>query len=170
MNIKAATYKLYTYNTRRLLPTISVKRMIAYSLAYLSVQLAQHDSFPTCSRISKKHTYALQNVSTWKPHRRRRQCIKFPHHTQQRVEIRSTRLQDTRYETTLQPFVRETFIYTTTSPTNYDVGLQARIINQSIDQSCIFRVVQVIKSLQDPLEVGNNLPGINDNVRERGLE
>ena len=37
-------------------------------------------------------------------------------------------------------------------------------------QSCIFRVVQVIKSLQDPLEVGNNLPGINDNVRERGLE
>jgi len=31
-------------------------------------------------------------------------------------------------------------------------------------------VVQVIKSLQDPLEVGNNLPGINDNVRERGVE
>ena len=31
-------------------------------------------------------------------------------------------------------------------------------------------MVQVIKSLQDPLEVGNNLPGINDNVRERGLE
>ena len=30
------------------------------------------------------------------------------------------------------------------------------IIN--INQSCIFRVVQVIKSLQDPLEVGNNLP------------
>jgi len=27
------------------------------------------------------------------------------------------------------------------------------------NQSCIFRVVQVIKSLQDPLEVGNNLPG-----------
>ena len=44
------------------------------------------------------------------------------------------RLQDTRYETTLQPFVRETFIHTTTSPTNYDVGLQARIINQSINQ------------------------------------
>jgi len=41
---------------------------------------------------------------------------------------------------------------------------------QSINQSCIFRVVQVIKLLQDPLEVGNNLPGINDNVRERGLE
>ena len=39
-----------------------------------------------------------------------------------------------------------------------------------ITQSCIFRVVQVIKSLQAPLEVGNNLPGINDNVRERGLE
>jgi len=36
----------------------------------------------------------------------------------------------------------------------------------SINQSYIFRVVQVIKSLQDPLEVGNNLPGINDNVRE----
>jgi len=34
---------------------------------------------------------------------------------------------------------------------------------QSINhQSCIFRVVQVIKSLQDPLEVGNNLTGIND--------
>ena len=27
-----------------------------------------------------------------------------------------------------------------------------------------------MKSLQDPLEVGNNLPGIDDNVRERGLE
>ena len=36
---------------------------------------------------------------------------------------------------------------------------------QTIDQSCISTVVQVIKSLQDPLEVGNNLPGINDNVR-----
>jgi len=34
-----------------------------------------------------------------------------------------------------------------------------------------FRVVQVIKSLQDidPLEVGNDLSGINDNVREGGL-
>ena len=41
---------------------------------------------------------------------------------------------------------------------------------QSIDQSCIFRVVQVTKSLQDPLEVGNNLPGISDNVREWGLK
>ena len=41
-------------------------------------------------------------------------------------------------------------------------------INQSINH--VFTVVQVIKSLQDPLEVGNNLPGINDNVRERGLE
>jgi len=40
-------------------------------------------------------------------------------------------------------------------------------INQSI---MLFRVVQVTKSLQDPLEVGNNLVGINDNVRERGLE
>ena len=29
-------------------------------------------------------------------------------------------------------------------------------------------MVQVIKSHQDPLEVGNNLPGISDNVRERG--
>ena len=36
----------------------------------------------------------------------------------------------------------------------------------SINQS----MVQVIKSLRDPLEVGNNLPGINDNVRERGVE
>jgi len=42
--------------------------------------------------------------------------------------------------------------------------------DQSINQSCIFRVVKGIKSLQDPLEVGNNLPGINDNVRERSLE
>ena len=41
--------------------------------------------------------------------------------------------------------------------------------NQSINHSCIF-VVQVIKSLQDPLEVENNLLGISDNVRERGLE
>ena len=30
----------------------------------------------------------------------------------------------------------------------------------------MFSVVQVIKSLHDPLEVGNNLPGINDNVKE----
>ena len=29
----------------------------------------------------------------------------------------------------------------------------------SINQSCIFRVVQVIKSLHDPQEVRNNLPG-----------
>jgi len=36
----------------------------------------------------------------------------------------------------------------------------------SINQSRIFRVVHVMKSLQGPLEVGNNLPGINDNVRE----
>ena len=40
-------------------------------------------------------------------------------------------------------------------------------ISQSINQSIMFfRVVQVTKSLQDPLEVGNNLPGISDNVRE----
>jgi len=43
-------------------------------------------------------------------------------------------------------------------------------VHQSVNLSCIFRVVQVIKSLQDPLEVGNTLPGIDDNVRERGLE
>jgi len=42
---------------------------------------------------------------------------------------------------------------------------------QSISQSVMhFRVVQVIKSLQDPLDVGNNLPGINHNVGERRLE
>ena len=40
-------------------------------------------------------------------------------------------------------------------------GQGQTIINQSINQSCICTVVQVIKSLQDPLEVGNNLPGIN---------
>jgi len=39
----------------------------------------------------------------------------------------------------------------------------------SVSQSCIFRVVEVIKSLQDPLQMANNLSGINDNVRERGL-
>jgi len=37
---------------------------------------------------------------------------------------------------------------------------------QRLRQSCIFRVVQVTKSLQDPLEVENNLPEISDNVRE----
>ena len=38
---------------------------------------------------------------------------------------------------------------------------------QSINQSImLFRVVQVTKSLQDPLEVGNSLLGISDNVRE----
>ena len=36
-------------------------------------------------------------------------------------------------------------------------------INQSI---MLFRVVQVTKSLQGPLEVGNSLLGISDNVRE----
>ena len=41
------------------------------------------------------------------------------------------------------------------------------IVNQSINRH---RMVQIIKSLQDPPEVGNNLPGIGDNVRERGLE
>jgi len=46
--------------------------------------------------------------------------------------------------------------------------LTSQSINQSVNQSCIFRVVQVTKSLQDPLEVGNNLLGIDDNVRERG--
>ena len=37
---------------------------------------------------------------------------------------------------------------------------------QSINQSCIFRLVQVIKSLQDQLAVGNNLIGINNNVTD----
>jgi len=45
-----------------------------------------------------------------------------------------------------------------------------RLGSIAINQSCIFRMVQVIKSLLDPLEVGNNLTGINDNVRERGIE
>ena len=40
-------------------------------------------------------------------------------------------------------------------------------INQSMNQSCIFRMVQVIKSLQDPLKVGDNLTDIDENVRER---
>jgi len=44
--------------------------------------------------------------------------------------------------------------------------IEQRRSYRSINQSCIFRVVQVTKSLQDPLEVGNNLPGISDNVRE----
>jgi len=34
-----------------------------------------------------------------------------------------------------------------------------RVLGQSINRSCIFRVVQVIKSLKDPMEVGNNLSG-----------
>jgi len=44
------------------------------------------------------------------------------------------------------------------------------MVNSPVNQSWSFRVVQVVKSLQDPLEVGNNLPGIDDNVRERGTE
>jgi len=43
-------------------------------------------------------------------------------------------------------------------------------LHSSINQSCIDRMVQVIKSLQDPLEVGNDLQGISDNVREWDLE
>ena len=46
----------------------------------------------------------------------------------------------------------------------------AHSISQSVNQSCIFRVVQVIKPLQDPLAMGHNLTGIDDNVRERVLE
>jgi len=34
----------------------------------------------------------------------------------------------------------------------------------------IFRVVWEIKSLHDPLKVGDDLTGIDDNVRKRGLE
>ena len=49
--------------------------------------------------------------------------------------------------------------------------LQMGCLMYSINQSImLFSVVQVTKSLQDPLEVGNSLPGISDNVRERGLE
>jgi len=40
-------------------------------------------------------------------------------------------------------------------------------INQSTNQSImLFRVVQVTKSLQDPLEVGNSLLGISHDVRK----
>jgi len=50
-------------------------------------------------------------------------------------------------------------------------SLSRTIVGASISQSVMyFRVVQVTKSLQDPLEVGNNLPGISDNVPERGVE
>ena len=56
----------------------------------------------------------------------------------------------------------------TTELCGVEDGVVNTIENQSINQSCIFRVVQVIKSLQNPLEVGNSLPGINDNVREQG--
>jgi len=41
-------------------------------------------------------------------------------------------------------------------PVGQTVGYFSSIFVVSINQSCIFRVVQVIKSLQDPLEVGNN--------------
>jgi len=50
------------------------------------------------------------------------------------------------------------------------VNLLASVFQPSVNQSCIFRLVPVIQSRQDPLEVVNNLPGINGNVRERGLE
>jgi len=43
--------------------------------------------------------------------------------------------------------------------------LRRRKATEQINQSCSFRVVQVIKSLQGPLEAGNSLPGINDDVR-----
>jgi len=60
---------------------------------------------------------------------------------------------------------------TTNSLTNkklcYRCILQLSSVNQT---TTYYRVVQVIKSLQDPLEVGDNLTGINDNVGERGLE
>ena len=46
---------------------------------------------------------------------------------------------------------------------NCHATVQKLSINQSI---MLFRVVQVTKSLQDPLEVGNSLLGISDNVRE----
>ena len=53
---------------------------------------------------------------------------------------------------------------------------RGRLKNRTVIQS-IIRVFlewsnfQVIKTLQDLLEVGNNLPsGINDNVRERGVK
>ena len=48
------------------------------------------------------------------------------------------------------------------------VAWQTIVTNtQSINQSImLFRVVQVTKSLQDPLEVGNSLLGIGHNVRE----
>jgi len=42
--------------------------------------------------------------------------------------------------------------------------------SQSVNQSWIFRVIQVIKSLQDPLKLGSDLTGIDDNIRKRGLE
>jgi len=65
-------------------------------------------------------------------------------------------------------------IYHVSSPVSHfytEIGsLGAPITAGSINQSRIFRVIQVIKSLHDPLEVGDNLPGINDNVRERGLK
>jgi len=41
---------------------------------------------------------------------------------------------------------------------------------RAIKRVCVCVCVQVIKSLHDQLEVGTNLLGISDNVRERGLE
>ena len=55
----------------------------------------------------------------------------------------------------------------TRSPTDRSLIQQYQSV---IDQSCSFGEVHVLKLLSDPLEVGNILPGINDNVRERGLE
>ena len=55
----------------------------------------------------------------------------------------------------------------TRSPTDRSLIQQYQSV---INQSCSFGEVHVLKLLSDPLEVGNILPGINDNVRERGLE
>jgi len=46
---------------------------------------------------------------------------------------------------------------------------QLHVCPLSINQSRIFRVVHVIKSRLDPLKVGNDLTGIDDNVRKLGL-
>ena len=77
---------------------------------------------------------------------------------------RRTRGRDRRTSATTAPA-------TAPSSPNVDAPLPSipRPVRASVTmfkQSCIFRVVQVTKSLQDPLEVGNNLPGISDNVRE----
>ena len=67
---------------------------------------------------------------------------------------------------TVRPYLCTSQAGIVSKPLNEPSWFLARRL-QSISQSImLFRVVQVTKSLPDPLEVGNSLLGISDNVRE----